>query len=189
MLAAFRKVRPTALRADAKLKKRKAAAGRTRDWRTVRIRQFKREYGRTLATKHECKKCAGPMSEFMTYCPWCGEHHKKYDGPVSFPLHCGRCGRGMKKDWRFCAWCYGAGYEPDGREYTDVRYSARCSNSRCKRKDLMPFMRYCPWCRSKVRRTWALPGSKDKCKHCGWGTLHEFWQHCPWCGRRDHRGR
>lgn len=189
MLAAFLKIKPTALRADAKLRKRKNGPVRTRDWRTVRIRQFKREYGRLLATKAECKKCAGPMSEFMLHCPWCGEHHKKYDGPVSFPVHCRRCGRGMKKDWRYCAWCYGKGYEPDGREYTDVRYSARCGNPRCKRKDLMPFMRYCPWCRVKVRRAWPLPESKDKCKHCGWGTLHEFWQHCPWCGRAHHRSR
>ena len=130
------------------------------------------------------------MSEFMPYCPWCGEHHKHYDGPVSFPQHCGRCGRGMKKDWRYCAWCYGGGYETDGREYSDVRYTgARCSNARCKRKDLMPFMRYCPWCRTKVRKPWPLPKSTDKCKHCGWGTLHEYWQHCPWCGRGHHRGR
>lgn len=189
MLGAFRKVKARALRVDARIRKKKNGVTRTRDWRTVRFRQFKREHGQALGTKHECKKCGGPMSEAMHYCPWCGEHHKRFEGVSAFPVQCGRCQRGMKKDWRYCAWCYGAGYEPDGREYADVRYTARCSNPACSRKELMPFMRYCPWCRTKVKKPWPIEASRDKCSHCGWGTIGEFWTHCPWCGRTHGRGR
>jgi hypothetical protein len=91
----------------------------------------------------------------------------------------------MKLDWSYCPWCYGAGFEPASRrEHTDKRYAARCANPKCARKDLMPFMRYCPWCRTKVRRPWPIPGSKEKCSRCSWGVLREFWDFCPWCDKR-----
>jgi hypothetical protein len=51
------------------------------------------------------------------------------------------------------------------------------------RKVLMPFMRYCPWCRRKVRRRWKVPGSSETCDSCGWGVLKAFWDYCPWCGK------
>ena len=56
----------------------------------------------------------------------------------------------MKLDWEYCPWCYGPGFEPSSnRQFTDVRYTGRCQNAKCTRKVLMPFMRYCPWCRRK----------------------------------------
>jgi hypothetical protein len=48
----------------------------------------------------------------------------------------------------------------------------------------MPFMRYCPACRTKTARRWPIEGSSDRCGGCGWGVLKEFWEHCPWCGRQ-----
>jgi hypothetical protein len=45
----------------------------------------------------------------------------------------------------------------------------------------MPFMRYCPWCRTKVIQKWKINGSPDACKKCGWGVVRDFWSHCPWC--------
>ena len=66
-------------------------------------------------------------------------------------------------------------------QYTDRRYVGRCRNAKCDRKDLMPFMRYCPWCHTKVRQAWKIAGSKDTCRKCGWGVLRDFWTHCPWC--------
>jgi hypothetical protein len=45
----------------------------------------------------------------------------------------------------------------------------------------MAFMRYCPWCHTKVKQAWKITGNKDACDKCGWGVLREFWTHCPWC--------
>lgn len=46
---------------------------------------------------------------------------------------------------------------------------------------MMSFMRYCPWCRKKVRRPWKIAGSKDSCKACKWGIAGDFWNYCAWC--------
>ena len=153
-----------------------------RDWREVRRQQFQRQYGKILETSHECGRCKGPVSESMQGCPWCGKRQPPHKGGTSFPAECPRCRRGMKLDWSYCAWCYGQGFEADStREYTDVRYQSRCTNASCGRKLLMPFMRYCPWCRRKIRRKWLIPGSRQRCSGCGWGVLRMYWNHCPWC--------
>ena len=88
----------------------------------------------------------------------------------------------MKPDWRFCAYCFGKGYEPtNARVYDDKRYEGRCANRACGRKQLIPFMRYCPWCRTKVRRNWKILASNHRCGSCGWGVLRDYWNFCPWC--------
>lgn len=183
MLAAFRRLKPKALRKVTTRAKRRSPRGNGTDWKTLRRRQFKRQYGALLETRHTCRRCTGPISEAMQFCPWCGIRRRVYDGPTKFPQRCKRCGRGQKLDWKYCAWCYGPAASTDpNRKYTDVRYEGRCANPACTRKDLMPFMRYCPWCRTKVRKAWRVPDSRDKCRSCGWGTIREFWDHCPWCG-------
>jgi serine/threonine-protein kinase len=195
MARALRQVRPRSLRfadarnaAKASTKVRRQAVtesrGRAsgRDWQTVRKRQFERAYGRQLETSYACSCCHGPVSESMQGCPWCGRARLVHRDETRFPASCPRCHRGMKLDWRFCPWCYGAGFEPlSARQYSDTRYQARCANSRCSRKLLLPFMRYCPWCRRKVQRGWKIEGSKDRCDSCGWGVLRAFWNFCPWC--------
>lgn len=159
--------------------------GTTRkDWRKVREQQFQRQFGRELETHCQCEHCKGPVSERMLACPWCGRQRKTHRGKTRFPSQCPRCLRGMKLDWSYCASCYGAGFEPSStRQYSDLRYQARCAHPGCERKMLMPFMRYCPWCRRKVRRKWKVPGSNDKCASCGWGVLKTYWSHCPWCAK------
>ena len=150
-------------------------------WKTVQLRDFKRRFGRTLGARYECHRCRKPLSHEMTTCPWCGTGQKRFREEPRYPTACPRCGRGAKNDWKFCAWCYGpAIQEPDGRSYSDQRYEGRCSS--CK-GDLIPFSRYCPWCRRKVKRKWKLEGSSDKCRSCGNGVTKEFWKHCPWCGK------
>jgi serine/threonine-protein kinase len=184
MLAAFRRIRPRAARARGRAPRRRAGRP-TRDWRTVRHRQFRRQFGRALETRFRCRRCDGPVSESMRACPWCGRARRTHDGDTRFPRRCPRCDRGMKLDWRYCPWCYGPGFEvATNREYRDRRYEASCSNPSCPRGELMPFMRYCPWCRRKVRRKWKVPGSGEKCASCGWGMLDAYWDHCPWCGKR-----
>jgi eukaryotic-like serine/threonine-protein kinase len=152
-------------------------------WQKVLFRQFQRKYRKILDTRHECKRCSGPVSEPMQACPWCGTVPPLEHYDTTFPATCPRCHRGVKLDWRFCAWCYGPGFEVDTkRRYTDHRYTARCGKEKC-RGPLMPFMRYCPWCRSKVTKPWKLPGSPSRCSSCHGGVDFDFWHHCPWCAK------
>jgi hypothetical protein len=183
LAAALRKVKPRALRypiAGESVEQRSTAK---RDWRTVRRRQFLREFGQILQTSFQCPRCEGPVSEAMHACPWCGDERPIHRGETRFPVQCPRCRRGMKLDWAYCPWCYGPGFAPHStREYSDARYEARCGNARCGRRLLMPFMRYCPWCHRKVRRKWKIAGG-EKCPSCLWGVLHAYWSWCPWCAK------
>jgi hypothetical protein len=169
-----------------KRKSRSSSVKKTDDpalWEKVLFSQFQRKYRKALDTRHDCRHCGGPIAETMTACPWCGVRMPNWQHDVGFPAHCPRCSRGSKLDWRYCAWCYGPGFEVEtNRHYPDKRYQARCSNSQC-RGELMPFMRYCPWCRQKVKRAWKLPGKSSACRHCGWGVDRDFWHHCPWCAK------
>lgn len=185
MLTEFHRLRP---RTQAWLngQRRRRQPERTGpSWHEIRWRQFRRRYGRALETRFHCGQCGGPTAETMHNCPWCGSDSDFFEGETSFPAQCSRCERGMKLDWRYCAWCYGPAYDDaSDREYSDVRYKARCANQKCSRKVLMPWMRYCPWCQTKVRRAWRIPGGDSSCHRCGHGVLPEFWSWCPWCATR-----
>jgi serine/threonine-protein kinase len=184
MQSALGRIKPRALRYLSDRSPRKTTGSSRQDWQAIRRRQFQQQYGKLLETRYTCHRCQGPVAEAMHACPWCGADRAVHRGATRFPAHCPRCSRGLKLDWRFCPWCYGPGFETNAeRQYSDVRYEARCSNPNCTRKLLMPFMRYCPWCRRKVRRKWKLPGSRDTCASCGWGVFASFWDYCPWCGK------
>ncbi|MCA9155316.1 MAG: serine/threonine protein kinase [Planctomycetales bacterium] len=185
MLRAFRRLRARALSVNQDTRRGSSGSSRTRDWKTIRRRQFMQQFGKALECTHRCHRCEGPVSEAMMACPWCGVDRGVHRGETRMPAHCPRCHRGMKLDWPYCAWCYGPGFHVGTRrQYSDVRYSGRCSNPSCERKLLMPFMRYCPWCHRKVRKKWMVPGSTDRCGNCGWGVVKAFWDHCPWCTKR-----
>ena len=186
MLAAYLRTKPKALlHAAPRTRARKTRPSTRRHWKEIRQQQFLREFGRLLEARLKCKRCDGPVSETMQACPWCGVARKVLRDESIFPARCPRCRRGRKLDWRYCAWCYGGGFdEVSEREYTDRRYTARCRNPKCDRKDLMPFMRYCPWCHIKVRQPWKIAGSSDTCRKCGWGVVRDFWSHCPWCAAK-----
>jgi eukaryotic-like serine/threonine-protein kinase len=183
MLAAYLRAKPKVLRHRAHGRRRKKAKTTTRrHWKEIRQQQFQREFGRVLETHYQCGRCDGPVSESMLSCPWCGTGRKVFHDETSFPACCPRCNRGTKLDWHFCPWCYGPGFDDvSSRQYDDRRYTAKCRNAKCDRKELMPFMRYCPWCHTKVRQAWKIPGSSETCNKCGWGVLRDFWSHCPWC--------
>ncbi|MFQ5805910.1 MAG: protein kinase [Phycisphaerae bacterium] len=185
MLAAFRRIRSRAMRSlPARRRRRKKAETTSGDWRTIRHRQFLKQYRQALEVRGTCHRCHGPVAEAMQVCPWCGTKRRQVRTQTRFPTRCPRCKRGMKTDWRFCAWCYGRVVNPLARRrYADVRYAGRCANSSCNGKLLMPFMRYCPWCRQKVKRAWKIATSKDRCPRCGWGVLRDYWDYCPWCAR------
>lgn len=152
-------------------------------WQKVLFKEFQRKYRKALDTRLECRHCSGPIAETMLACPWCGVRTEADKQALSFPAKCPRCHRGAKLDWHYCAWCYGPKFEVEtNRHFSDRRYTARCANAACRGR-LMPFMRYCPWCRHKVKRPWRLPGSTQTCKSCGWGVDRDYWHHCPWCAK------
>lgn len=185
MYSAFRKAQSTA-RKQKRSKPPKCGRPDT-SWRKMRWREFQRQFKSQLETRHSCRRCEGPVSESMQCCPWCGFDNPARGSESRLPSSCPRCERGVKSDWDYCAWCYGSGFvEETSRTYPDKRYSARCDGERCH-GPLMPFMRYCPWCRKKVRRAWKLKGSRHACKSCNWGIAREFWNYCAWCREPVHR--
>lgn len=180
MLAALQRIRRQELARDSRRRKRNAPR-KEAAWKDLRIREFRRRFGRDLATRYACGKCRGPVAEAMLHCPWCGDDRRTHRPPTRFPARCPRCRRGRKLDWRFCPWCYGGAVGPDSdRSYTDKAYVAQCTSCH---GDLMPFMRYCPWCNTKERRAWTVDGIKDHCRSCEGPVLPEYWKHCPWCSR------
>jgi serine/threonine-protein kinase len=183
MLTSYLRAKPKALRyAASRRRSTKPKPPTKRHWKEIRQQQFLRQFGRTLEARLKCSRCQGPVSESMQACPWCGAFRKILRDATKFPACCPRCRRGVKFDWQYCPWCYGGGFEHvTDRRYSDRRYVARCRNPKCDRKDLMPFMRYCPWCRTKVRQKWRIADSTHTCRKCGWGALRDFWTHCPWC--------
>ena len=168
----------------ARKQKRTRARNGTRNgssWRQLQWRQFQREYRRILDTRHHCRRCEGPVAESMQACPWCGVDNPAAGCESALPSSCPRCERGVKNDWDYCPWCYGPGFvEETARRYPDKRYASRCNNKRC-RGQLIPFMRYCPWCRTKVRKPWKITGTRHSCRSCHWGIAREFWNYCAWC--------
>lgn len=182
MRDAFERIRRRAVRDGARAVRRRKADNAT-SWKSLRLREFRKRYGKALEISSECSKCKGPISESMAFCPWCAHKPRSYRGPSRLPARCERCGRGKKLDWRFCSWCYGGAVGPESeREYSDTRYQKRCQSAGCSRKQLLPFSRYCPWCRAKVRKPWRIESERHTCKRCKWGIAKEFWNHCPWCG-------
>ena len=188
MLRAYERAAAKAIRSI--VPPRRKPAGSKTDWRVMRVKQFRREHGRELGARHTCGSCSGPVSEEMLHCPWCGKERKRHRDPVRYSTRCPRCGRGTKADWKYCPWCFGAAVGPTtNRTYPDDAYEKRCRATGCSRREMLPFMRYCPWCRAKATHAWEIPSSSPRCPRCHWGVLPEYWKHCPWCGQSLRKGR
>lgn len=180
---AWRRLRPKVLNAPA----RRPRSSATVRWKSARFRAFVRSPS-PLRPFRPCPSCRGPIHEAMRFCPWCDKDFRKLRVETSLPARCPRCERGVKLDWVYCAWCHGKAIGPlTERTYTDVNYESGCRNERCERRELLPFSRYCPWCRTRVRRTFSWSKRGRRCGGCGWGIAGEFWDHCAWCGK-DLRG-
>jgi hypothetical protein len=170
------------------LRRRKAGSETTaqrkqsvRDWRSVRLRQLRNMLAGRLVLSHQCGACHQPVDERMHACPWCGVAPLQPTGPSTYPAQCPRCARGIKLDWSWCAWCHGPKIGPQSsRRFTDRRYASACGS--CGGK-LIPFSRYCPWCRVRVHTRWTLVKTARRCTHCEQPVLPGFWAHCPWCAK------
>ena len=188
MQAVFRRILPQALKSQTPRTTKRSSDTAKRGWHLIRRQQFQHEHGKTLETRFACHRCDGPISEPMRVCPWCGTKQSVFHGETRMPVRCPRCRRGLKSDWSYCPWCYGPGFELNTtRQYSDVRYQARCPNPACSRKLLMPFMRYCPWCHRKIQKKWKVPGTNEACSACGMGVTRSYWDYCPWCGKSIHK--
>ncbi|MDH5621689.1 MAG: serine/threonine-protein kinase, partial [Gammaproteobacteria bacterium] len=110
MQAAFSKARSRA-RKPKRAKQRPAVSHRGTLWRRVQWKEFQAHFKKELDTRHECRKCEGPVSESMQCCPWCGVGNPTKGSETAMPSTCPRCDRGVKSDWNYCAWCYGSGFE------------------------------------------------------------------------------
>lgn len=179
MYAAFRRVQNRARTQRPSKTRTRGKQGSS--WRQLQWREFQRQFKKELDTRHQCRRCEGPVAENMQACPWCGFDTPARGSSTPMPAHCPRCERGVKLDWDYCAWCYGPGFEREtNRRYPDKRYVTKCANARC-REPLMAHMRYCPWCRSKVKRPWKISGARHKCSACSSGVVKGFWNYCAWC--------
>lgn len=181
MLAAYRTAQRRVLRRRTQTSEAAAARKQSvRDWRSVRLRQLQRMLAGRLVLSHRCGACEQPVDERMHVCPWCGVSPLRPTGRTTYPARCPRCERGVKLDWSWCAWCHGPKIGPrSNRRFTDQRYTAACGS--CSGK-LIPFSRYCPWCRVRVHNRWMLAKTARRCGHCEQPVLPGFWAHCPWCG-------
>ncbi|MHC5110518.1 MAG: protein kinase domain-containing protein [Planctomycetota bacterium] len=188
MLTAFRRLKPRITRMRGTGRGKRSRTPRE-DWRTMRRKAFLSKYRRVLEIRSNCTRCQGPLSETMQHCPWCRTRIARWRAEHRFTRQCPRCKRGVKTDWRFCPWCYGAAINPEAEpRYSDVRYDKRCKNARCEGKWLMPFMKYCPWCRKKTDTRWRFDGADGKCPRCNWDVVKSDWEACAWCGRSLPRG-
>jgi serine/threonine-protein kinase len=72
-----------------------ASNGRKLTWQEYRQREFEQRFGRRLALDFRCNRCAGPISEFMLTCPWCGYTGNSFFGISSLPSVCAHCEHGV----------------------------------------------------------------------------------------------
>ena len=153
--------------------------------REVEVRLFGRLFGRSLGLRFLCHRCEGPLSEEMRHCPWCGTGDLSFLEVTKFPLACPWCEHGVMPEWNYCPWCYAGRFESNGRKPPlDPKAERICPTTGCGGQ-LRPFMKYCPMCKTRVRRRWSHPALVDSCRRCRWPINHDYWRYCPWCGRRD----
>ena len=151
----------------------------------VQREAFRRAHGKALGLRYSCRRCEGPISEAMRYCPWCGSGENSFLEITRSPMVCPECEKGVRPEWGYCPWCYAGRFVPNGRKpLRDPMAVRRCGRRGCS-GELRPFMRYCPLCKWKPRRPWSVPALPDRCPRCRWPTHRGFLRFCPWCARRQ----
>jgi len=188
MLAAFDYALSKFRRLEAERKKgRRARRGPLRRlprWEEVRVRDFEKRFRRRFGLSCECRKCGHPIGEAMSFCPWCGTDDNSFRETTSHPSYCPECERGVRLEWKYCPWCFNGRFaDARQRPHSDPRYTERCANPDCPDRRMMPFMRYCPWCKTKAKRPPKPQEGEKTCPHCRWPVPQGFWKFCAWCGK------
>lgn len=148
-------------------------------WKSYRNRAFYQRFRRTLKLDFECPDCAGPISEWMSCCPWCGFDEISFAKETELAHFCGSCKRGISSDWDYCPWCWGGRFKGESKQppnQPDYRY--KCTS--CK-GGLLEGMRYCPWCHMRCTHWVRIPELPDRCGHCKGSVSNEYWDYCCWC--------
>ena len=170
--------------------KRKAPRRATASARSplaVQADAFRRAHGKALGLRYDCRRCNGPISEPMRFCPWCGADDNSFREITTSALVCPDCEKGVRPEWTSCPWCYTGRFEGNGRTPPRDPIAERVCSARHCGGELRPFMRYCPLCKKKPGRVWSHEHLPDRCPRCRWPTSHAFLRFCPWCGRREPR--
>lgn len=149
----------------------------------VETKLFLRRYQKSLGLAYDCFRCGGPISEAMSFCPWCRTKENSLIEVTNYPLVCPECEHGVRPEWTSCPWCFRGHLEGNGKKpRIDSRAERSCARRGCD-GELRVFMRYCPVCKERPRRPWSHPDLAERCHHCR-GPVHRlFWRFCPWCGR------
>ncbi|MDA1000946.1 MAG: serine/threonine-protein kinase [bacterium] len=157
----------------------------SRKWEDMRVREFEKTFHNRYGLRFECRKCGHPIGEEMSYCPWCGTGDNSCRETTTYPAFCPECERGVRMEWKHCPWCY-AGRFADAvpRPHKDKRYTEKCANPECADRRMMPFMRYCPACKTKAKRPPKCTAGEKPCPHCRWPVASGFWRNCAWCGKK-----
>ncbi|MCA9728969.1 MAG: protein kinase [Candidatus Eisenbacteria bacterium] len=153
--------------------------------REAEVMLFGRLFGKSLGLGFICHRCDGPLSEEMTYCPWCGTGDLSFLDVTRYPLVCPWCEHGVMAEWEYCPWCYAGRFESNGKKPRfDSKAERICPTAGCEGQ-LRPFMKYCPQCKTKVKRRWSTAALPHGCARCRWPINRDYWRYCPWCGRRE----
>ena len=86
MYAAFEKLHTRARRQRQRGTKKKVKIATS--WRQIRWREFQRQYKKQLDTRHQCRRCEGPVAESMQACPWCGFDNPTRGSQTTMPADC-----------------------------------------------------------------------------------------------------
>ncbi len=181
----FRDFEKALVRAESKPtpRRRKSPGPRASTPFEVEAQLFLRRYQRSLGLAYDCYRCGGPISEAMSYCPWCRTHDNSLIDVTQYPIVCPECEHGVRPEWTACPWCFRGSFQGNGKKpRPDPRAERTCSRRGCE-GELRTFMKYCPLCKERPRRPWSHPDLPDRCMHCRWPINRLFWRHCPWCGR------
>ncbi|MEE9275737.1 MAG: serine/threonine-protein kinase [bacterium] len=181
-LSKFRRLE--AQRKARRSRKRRRAGESPLRWERIRLREFEKRFRKRYGLHFSCRKCGNPIGEAMPFCPWCGTDDNSLRNTTGHPAYCYSCERGVRMEWDYCPWCYtGRFADAVNRPHSDARYTQRCANPACPDRRMMPFMRYCPWCKTKVKRPIKCEEGEKPCRHCRWPVPAGFWTVCAWCGK------
>lgn len=166
-------------------RKKHASKTTSRRWEAMRVREFEKTFRNRYGLHFACRKCGNPIGEEMSCCPWCGTGDNSFRETTAYPAFCPECERGVRMEWKYCPWCYAGRFRDAApRPHKDKRYTEKCPNPECTDRRMMPFMRYCPSCKTKTKRAPKCMAGEKPCPHCKWPVPEGFWVSCAWCGKK-----
>ena len=192
MAAAFERLRGRSqvLRASRPTKRRVRRAKAPPDWGRLRQQQFLRVYGTAAPAPRGVRALQGPDRRVDAGLPLVRPRPRPLArrDPARGALQRAAAAAGSPTG----ATARGATARPSGGSPRATTPTGATPNgvqtAPASAALLMPWARYCPWCRRRPRQRWKLPGRECRCARCGWGVHADFWAFCPWCGKERRQG-